>query len=227
MQRKKTTWIFTGALVIAAGLMASGPAAADSFEVSITNLTRGQIISPPVVIVHDDNFKLFQLGAPASDELAALAEDALTDDLVAALMADPAVEDFELAGSGIMPGETITVGVSGLGQAKLLSAAGMLVSTNDAFFAVNGMRLPNVGGGPLSLRAVAYDAGSEVNSEDCAFIPGPPCGNPEMRDTVGAEGFVHVHAGIHGIAGAGNLVAADHDWRNPVALVTVRRTAGD
>jgi hypothetical protein len=31
---------------------------------------------------------------------------------------------------------------------------------------------------------------------------------------------VHVHAGMHGI---GNFIAADRDWRNPVALITVRR----
>jgi hypothetical protein len=34
------------------------------------------------------------------------------------------------------------------------------------------------------------------------------------------EGFVHVHAGIHGI---GDLVAADRDWRNPVAQIAIRR----
>ena len=51
------------------------------------------------------------------------------------------------------------------------------------------------------------------------FIPGPPCGNAGVRDTGNAEGFVHVHAGVHGI---GDLVAADHDWRNPVAKITIR-----
>ncbi len=224
MQRTKFTRKFTGALVIAAGLMASGPAVADSFEVTITNVTRGQIISPPVVIVHDDGFELFQLGAPASAELAALAEDADTSGLEAALMADPSVEDFAVGSDVIVPGGTTTLHVSGSGQAKLLSAAGMLVTTNDAFFAVDAMRLPNVGGGPLHLDAEAYDAGSEANSENCDYIPGPPCGNPFMRDTDDAEGFVHVHAGIHGIA---DLVAAERDWRNPVAFVTVRRNTDD
>ncbi len=59
-----------------------------------------------------------------------------------------------------------------------------------------------------------------MNSEDCIYIPGPPCGNPGVRDTDGAEGFVHVHPGIHGIA---DLVPAAHDWRNPVALITIER----
>ena len=38
-----------------------------------------------------------------------------------------------------------------------------------------------------------------ANNEDCAFIPGPPCGNPGVRDEAEAEGYVHIHAGIHGI----------------------------
>jgi hypothetical protein len=37
---------------------------------------------------------------------------------------------------------------------------------------------------------------------------------------VGGEGFVHIHAGIHGI---GNLEASEYDWRNPVARITVRQ----
>ena len=37
----------------------------------------------------------------------------------------------------------------------------------------------------------------------------------------GEQGYVHIHAGIHGI---GNLVAADRDWRNPVAHISIRRT---
>ena len=41
------------------------------YEVTITNLTRGQIFSPPIVIAHDSKHSLFTLGDPASDELAA------------------------------------------------------------------------------------------------------------------------------------------------------------
>jgi len=48
----------------------------------------------------------------------------------------------------------------------------------------------------------------------------PPCGNKFFRDTAGAEGFVHVHSGIHGI---GDLDPETLDWHNPVAEVTIRR----
>ena len=65
-----------------------------------------------------------------------------------------------------------------------------------------------------------YDAGSEANTESCLSIPGPPCGSAGFRDTADAEGFVHVHSGIHGI---GDLAPQRYDWRNPGAYVTVRR----
>ena len=41
------------------------------------------------------------------------------------------------------------------------------------------------------------------------------CGAPG-----GGEGYVHIHAGIHGV---GNLNPALRDWRNPVAKISIRR----
>ena len=74
------------------------------------------------------------------------------------------------------------------------------------------------------VEAEAYDAGSERNSEDCAYIPGPPCEGAGVHDPAEAEGYVHIHAGIHGIGPDTELVyPAEHDWRNPVAKITIRR----
>ena len=95
----------------------------------------------------------------------------------------------------------------------------MLVSTNDAFFAINGVAAPR-GNASTTVFARAYDAGTEANSEDCAWIPGPPCGNGGAHDPSPSEGYVHVHAGVHGI---GSLVPADHDWRDAVARVHIER----
>ena len=95
----------------------------------------------------------------------------------------------------------------------------MLVTTNDAFFAVNGVARP-FRRQPGTHYAAAYDAGSEANNESCDFIPGPPCGNGGVRMQTGSEGYVHVHAGVHGI---GDLDPAAYDWRNPVARVVIQR----
>ena len=73
----------------------------------------------------------------------------------------------------------------------------------------------------------SFDANvrAERNDELCASIPGPnyaECGGSGGGGAPmgGEEGFVHVHAGMHGI---GDFAAAARDWRSPVALVTVRR----
>ena len=71
------------------------------------------------------------------------------------------------------------------------------------------------------VEAPAYDAGSEQNTEACEDIPGPPCG-PNDHPDVKAEGYVHIHAGIHGIGSEG-VDPAMHDWRNPVAKITIER----
>jgi hypothetical protein len=63
-----------------------------------------------------------------------------------------------------------------------------------------------------------YDAGSEHDTEACAHIPGPPCGNPGVRVEEGAEGHVALDGGILGV---GDLDPAEWDWRNPVLEVQV------
>ena len=193
------------------------------YVVTITNLTYDQTISPPVVVVHDGRFRLFQPGLPAGGELAILAEDGMTGPLAGLLDVSTGVFDYEVAAGGIPPTGSITVEVQSRGGARMLSLAGMLISTNDAFVGLDGYALPN--GYFSSSRAAivdapAYDAGSEANTESCAHIPGPPCGSPEVRVTDGAEGFVHVHRGIQGV---GELDAATKDWRNPVARISIHR----
>lgn len=202
--------------VLPAGANAQG---AGGFRVTVTNLTPGQIISPPLVITHSADTYVFRAGEEASPEVAALAEDADSGGLLAALAGNPQVADFDIADGPLLPGDSVTLTLDGAGPWTRLTALGMLVTTNDAFFGLDSVDL---GGRPRSkvFSAVAYDAGSEVNSESCTYIPGPPCGNGGVRDTDGAEGFVHVHSGIHGLA---DLVPEAHDWRNPVARITVER----
>lgn len=219
MKRMILMAVLTGIIFSAA----VAPSAADNgghrYAVTITNITRGQIISPPIVFSHKYRFELFQLGAPASDALAQLAEDGMTAPLAAELQASPLVYDVATAAGGIPPGQSITVEVQAKGRFAFISAAGMLVSSNDAFFAVRGLKVPQWIISETET-AEAYDAGSEANTESCDTIPGPPCGSPGVRDTNGAEGYVHVHAGIHG---SGDLAPEDFDWRNPVAQIEVHR----
>ncbi|UCF92524.1 MAG: spondin domain-containing protein [Desulfobacterales bacterium] len=210
-------------------VLASGVSFADQerygrkYEITITNLTRGQVFSPPVVISHTRNFDLFRLGQEASPELAALAEDGLTEPLVNSVAKLHSV--FETAvGDFILPGDSLTVEIPIRGAFRLISVAGMLVTSNDAFFAARGIQVP--ARGKVVVAATAYDAGSEANSEDCAFIPGPPCNNPNVHDADNPpEGYVFVHAGIHGVGPQGDglqVEPARQDWRYPVSQITLR-----
>jgi hypothetical protein len=211
--------ILTTVLVLLAALTALPAFGQTRFTVKITNVSANQIVSPPVVAVHSPRARLFTPGEPASDGLAALAEDADAAGLLAELDANPFVADVAMGESVLLPGDTVTLEVRASAAAPLLSAVGMLVTTNDGFFGLDGF--PITGGlWRKSTTAPAWDAGSEANTESCDHIPGPPCGNPFVRVTDGAEGAIVVHPGIQG---TGDLAAPEWDWRNPVVDVVVIR----
>ena len=72
--------------------------------------------------------------------------------------------------------------------------------------------------GETTYMVMAYDAGSEENTELVTDIPGPCCGNPGA----GTDEFEVVRH-HEGITGAGDLDAATYGWEGAVARVTVRR----
>lgn len=189
------------------------------YEVTVTNLTRGQAFTPILVATHRDGVMLFEVGKPASPELAILAEGGDTAPLTANLEARPEVHDVITIPGLLAPGATVTARVKTKGNFNHLSMAAMLIPTNDGFFALKNVRGPR-DRSSQEHESPAYDAGSEPNDELCGNIPGPVCGGEGASPNAGGEGNVHIHAGIHGI---GNLVASDRDWRNPVAHISVRR----
>lgn len=202
---------------------AMGKNATRTYEVTVTNLTRGQVISPPFVVAHTSEMEpLWRSGEAASAGLAAIAEDADTTTLAAALDGAPGVISVSNGAGPIPPGMSGTVTIEVRGRRALVSLAAMLVQTNDAFVGARSLELPRAKGESrgLRMRSPAYDAGSEANNEDGAFIPGPPFGNGGVRATDDAEGFVHVHSGVHGIA---DLAPEVYDWRNPTAEIRITR----
>jgi hypothetical protein len=193
-----------------------------TYEITITNITKGQVFSPPVLVTHRSSVAVFAAGAPASPELVSVAEDGDGSSLASLLNSLPQVGTVLASPAPIGPGSSAIYEISSARRFGRISAVGMLVNTNDAFFAINTKNLPNRRGQSRSFIARAYDAGSEDNNEDCSFIPGPACemGSGNARDVDGAEGYVHIHNGVHDIA---DLAPAAYDWRNPVARVTVKR----
>jgi hypothetical protein len=197
------------------------------FEVTITNLTRNQQFTPVLVASHRDGMRLFNLGEPAVPQLARLAEEGDPTQMATLLSGMPEVKDVvtgPLSHDGIInPGKSMTLTVRTSAPYDHVSVASMLFPTNDAFFALNGVEGPR-GNKELTIYSPAYDSGSERNDETCASIPGPffqECGGPGGGARIGGgEGFVHIHAGIHGV---GDFKPAERDWRNPVAKITIRR----
>ena len=217
---KKIVRIVSFVAVLAALLLPVGVfAQSKTFVVTVTNLTGSQIFSPPLVISHSRKTRLFEVGQTAPEPLYTLAEDGNPVPLADAMLATSEVFDAVAAPGPVMPGQTLELLVEVEHPYNFVSVIGMLVSTNDAFFSAQSLPVPR-DGSHVTVNASAYDAGSEANNESCEFIPGPPCGNGGVRATAGAEGFIFVHSGIHGV---GDLDPAAWDWRNPVARISVRR----
>jgi hypothetical protein len=216
------------ALITVCGILVSGVAYAKDkttlYRVTITNITREQIMSPPIVISHNKDFQLFNLGSEAPPGLAELAEGGMTGPLSAYLDPMDSVYDYNdqsEEGGPILPGTSVTIQITTKKGFQEISAAGMLVGTNDAFFAVRGVKVRSKG--DMAVDARAYDAGTEVNNELCDYIPGPPCANGNNERAVAdAEGFVYIHSGVHGINDTGGLNPA-YDWHNPVATIMVEK----
>jgi hypothetical protein len=217
-----------GAVVLAAVLATSAAVADDgdyrpfTYEVTITNVTKGQVFSPPVLVTHSREVALFAVGETALEELALVAEAGDGGPLAALASGLSQVGEAQATSAPIPPGASSVYTISGAREFRVLSIVGMLVNTNDAFFAVDSKDLPKARHGSRTYYAAGYDAGSEGNNEDCAFVPGPACpsGSGNARSTGDAEGYVHIHNGVHGIA---DLAPDAYDWRNPVAKVTITR----
>lgn len=227
---RKTTSIRWMAGAAVASLLSFGGSAnafqwatANALQVKLTNLTYGQVLTPPLVVIHSSDFHLFVAGEPASPELAALATEGHTDLLKTALESDPAVCQVQVGSDAIPPTSmhpsttslmvTLNQGIGpvklGQGNCTHLSVVTMLANTNDAFAAIDAWRLPMnlpllryLGNGSVEQRVhgSAYDAGAEINDELCESIPGPACGTHDAGAP--ENGVVHIHPGVHGIVGA-------------------------
>lgn len=159
------------------------------YKVTVVNLTKGQPLTPPVIAIHRDQAKMLPLGHPASEGLADLAQDGTTELLKQELRSNRYVYAVAVGKGVIMPGEKSEIIIEARFRYLKFSVFSMLARTNDAFI------YARASAGATTLAPV-YDAGVEHNSEDCAHIPAPPCGNHNVG-TDGGEGFVRFHEGLH------------------------------
>jgi Spondin_N len=224
-------------LATASVAVADAPLA--TYEVTISDLTGGQPLTPPVVATHRAATGMFTVGQPASFALKEIAENGNLAPMIAQVESDKHVADSTAANAPLVPaglpgsamfGDSVTLTVTASEGAKFLSFASMLICTNDGFTGVDSLRLPKDVGESVTVQSAGYDAGTELNTEDFADIV-PPCqalvgvasGEPGTgtSDPALAEGgVIHHHAGI---AGGADLLPAVHGWTDPVAEITVER----
>lgn len=200
------------------------------YEVTLTNLTAAQPMSPLVAIAHGSGFSLFNLGQAASVELEHLGEGGETTPLLTLATASASYMSSAVGSTAVSPGAssmvTLTVEQDNIASAKL-SLASMLVNTNDAITAVNAESLSGLAVGvPVSMDLLSYDIGTEANTETDATIPGPAGGGTGFnaaRDDV--RNAVLLHPGVitanDGLTGS--ALTAVHRWDNPVARVKIMR----
>ena len=209
------------AAFISALVFSSSSALADgkaNYDVTITNLTNSITFTPILVASHRKPVTIFELGSPASKDLSMVAEAGNIAPLTATLKENKQVVDVQNSGGLLAPGASVSVRVSAWRGAKLISIASMMLPTNDGFIALDSVEVPK--SGSVTYYSPGYDAGTELNDELCANIPGPTCGGQGVSPEGVNEGYVHIHRGIHGI---GDLYAPTYDWRNPVAKITITR----
>ena len=207
------------------------PPATASFDVSVTNLTNAQPLSPVAVIAHQSGYSFFSVGSSATVGLEEMAEGGDNSALLAAADADAMVT---VTASGVAPigpatSETVTVDLLESELTGLrISVATMLVNTNDAFSGLNGMQVDSMAvGDVLNIRSIAYDAGTEADSEEATTIPGPAAGGEGFnaaRDDQADR--VSMHSGVvsRDDGYATSDLTEQHRFDNPVVQIRIERT---
>jgi hypothetical protein len=241
--RRTQRLVLAASMAVIASLLIAPSALARQYEVTITNLTAGQPLTPPVVATHGGKHAVFEIGQPASVGVREIAENGNSAPLLAFLEADPLNRFGGFAESTTgplvpadLPGDAMfdqsaTLNVSGDPKHNRLSFVSMLICTNDGFTGGDSLKLPRKVGRATMATSAAYDAFTELNTEDYGDIV-PPCqglvGDSSGEPGTGASdpalaegGVISHHAGIQG---GSDLKPELHGWTDPVAQIRVERT---
>ena len=202
------------------------------FQVTITNLTAGQPLSPAAVVIHTTGWQAFTLGESASVGLETLAEAGDNSDFIVAADTDSNVLAAVSGQGAIVPGATAQVTATAAADSQsglLLTWASMPVNTNDAFAIVNAIDISGLAVGQSETHlAISYDAGTEANTESADTVPGPAAsglaeGFNADRDDV--RNAVYVHPGVvtqdDGLNAS--TLGGNQRWDNPIARVQIER----
>jgi len=207
-----------------------------TYKVTITNLTAGQPITPPILVTHTSRTEIFSVGEVSSEGIRQIAENGNGAPLLEALSNDSQVHEVVAGMAPLVPannpgetgfGSSETFTITAHGRARYLSFASMLICTNDGFTGLDSVSLPR---NKKTVYARAYDARTEINTEDLADIV-PPCqgligvssedmGTGMSNPVLAEDGIVIPHAGINGGV---DLFPEVHGWGDPVVKIEIER----
>lgn len=192
------------------------------YEITVTNLTNAQPVSPIVVAFHKDG-KLWQIGEPASEALEVLAESG--DNTM--YLEEPMLTSVVSSNGLVMPGSSETLELIQVDlQPMFLSLVTMLVNTNDAFTGINALDISMMTVGEIySFNTSSYDAGTENNNELMATIPGPAAGGEGFNAERDDVNVVAMHPGVvskdDGLTNS--VLSFSHRLDNPTLNVVITR----
>ena len=214
-----------------------GSKGSKTYKVTITNLTAGQPLTPPILVTHKSNTGIFEVGEWASEDIQQVAENGNGAPLLQSLSEDTDVHEVVTGAAPLVPannpggtgfGYSESFYISSQGSAKYLSFVSMLICTNDGFTGLSGIKLPK---DKATVYTAAYDARTEMNTEDLADMV-PPCqgligvssdddtGTGMSNPLLAESGIIIPHAGING---GDDLIPAVHNWSDPVTKIEIER----
>ncbi|MEM6544882.1 MAG: spondin domain-containing protein [Pseudomonadota bacterium] len=197
-----------------------------TFEVSVVNLTLGQPLSPIAAVVHDGEFRAFTIGEAATDGLELLAEEGDNSGFLEEASGRAEASGEAPVGPGASDALLLELDGDDVSNAAL-TVMTMLVNTNDAIAGVNNLDLSALAvGDSVVVNSIAYDAGTEANTELAGTIPGPADGGEgfsSTRDDVSDQVTMHggVVTGSDGLATS--VLSEIHRFDNPVLRLRVTR----
>jgi hypothetical protein len=196
----------------------------------VSNLTNAQPLSPIAVIGHGEGYRTFAVGSAASVGLEELAEGGDNAALLAEAAANTATVVTATGAGPIAPAGSETLAIELL-ESELadfrISVSTMLVNTNDAFTGLDSISVGSLAvGDSLELHAIAYDAGTEADTELTTDIPGPAAngeGFNAMRSDLANR--VSMHPGIVSLDDGLTIsvLTNQHRFDNPVAGIRIER----
>lgn len=207
--------------------LSTTPPPSPVYSITFRNLTSGQYLTPPNVVLHDRSTDVWSLRSPASPGVQAVAENGAVPvlaDEIATAVDGTGRGDSAVGGSApLAPGDEVTFELGS--SERQLSIVSMIICTNDGFAGLDSRNIGRLDVGESNtLRLRGYDAGTEINTElRSDLVPAPFCGegegatetNPELAQ----DGLIRLHRGIQGVGDIGD----EFDWTGAVASVTITR----